>query len=394
MKRYIISASFMLLALLPAAAQSTLDEVLRSIEAHNPELQAESQRITAQKLQNRMENNLPDPSVSYTHQYGNREGLGVQGELVASQSFDFPTVYVQRHRLAEAQGKVLDRQQTGNRQQILLQAQEICLDLVLLNQQKKLFAIRRDNAEQLAALYEKRISTGDATQLEMNKVALELLNARTEAQLNESARLAKLQELAALNGGTALAFEDTVYATTGLLEPFDHLRTEALASDPQLEAFRSEEAVARRQLRVSRSLNLPGLELGYRLNTAAGGERFNGFLVGVSIPLFSNRGGVRQAKAQQHYAELKLASAASSAERTLQGLYTQAVTLKSAIDTYDSVLQGRNSLPLLNKAIRAGQISMVEYFVDAAAYYQGLQNYLQLQNQYQKVMAQLYKHRL
>ncbi len=49
---------------------------------------------------------------------------------------------------------------------------------------------------------------------------------------------------------------------------------------------------------------------------------------------------------------------------------------------------------LLNKAIQAGQISMIEYFVDVTTYYQSVQNYLQLQNEYQKVMAQLYKYRL
>ena len=50
---------------------------------------------------------------------------------------------------------------------------------------------------------------------------------------------------------------------------------------------------------------------------------------------------------------------------------------------------------LLNKAIQAGQISLIEYFVGCDdSITKAVPNYLQLQNQYQKVMAQLYKYRL
>ena len=48
-------------------------------------------------------------------------------------------------------------------------------------------------------------------------------------------------------------------------------------------------------------------------------------------------------------------------------------------------------MALLNKAIQAGQISMIEYFVNVSTFYQSMQNYLQLQNEYQKVMAELYR---
>ena len=75
------------------SAQTSIDEVLRSVAANNPELRANGQLIQSRKLEARLDNNLPDPSVSYSHQYGNRAGMGFQGELIASQSFDFPTVY-------------------------------------------------------------------------------------------------------------------------------------------------------------------------------------------------------------------------------------------------------------------------------------------------------------
>ncbi len=393
MKRFILTIALVSSAM-AAGAQTSIEEVLRSVEANNKELQANRQMVTAQKLEAKLDNNLPDPSVSYTHQYGNKEGMGIQGELVASQSFDFPTVYVQKNKLSKAKGEGFDRQSAEIRQQILLQAKEVCLDLVLLNQQKNLLDIRRQNAEQLSALYETRLQNGDANVLEVNKINLELLNAKNEARMNEAARIAKLHELAMLNGGIEINFTDTAYLPVENPLSFVDLKQEAIPANRQLLSLQSEKAAALRQLSVSKSLNLPGFELGYRLNTATGGERFNGFLVGISIPLFSNRNHVKQAKAQSLYTDLQLESATATIESDLLRLYNQSVALKTSIDEYSEVLKSQNNLALLNKAIQAGQISMIEYFVDVTTLYQSMQNHMQLQNEYQKVMAQLYKFKL
>ncbi|WP_293665565.1 TolC family protein [uncultured Parabacteroides sp.] len=393
MKRFIFTIA-LLSSVMTAGAQTSIEEVLRSVEANNKELQANHQLVTARKIEARLDNNLPDPSVSYTHQYGNKEGMGIQGELVASQSFDFPSVYVQKNKLSQAKGEGFDRQGAEIRQQILLQAKEVCLDLILLNQQKNLLDTRRQNAEQLSALYATRLQNGDANVLEVNKIDLELLNAKNEARMNEAARVAKLHELAMLNGGIAINFTDTAYLPVEAPQSFVDLKQEAVPADRQLLSLQSEKAAALRQLSVSKSLNLPGFELGYRLNTATGGQRFNGFLVGISIPLFSNRNNVKQAKAQSLYTDLQLESTTTTVENELLRLYNQSLALKTSIDEYSDVLKSQNNLALLNKAIQAGQISMIEYFVDVTTLYQSLQNYMQLQNEYQKVMAQLYKFRL
>ena len=390
---------FIVITLLASAAlsvngQNSIDAVLRSIEANNKELQANNQLTVSKKLEAKLDNNLPDPSVSYVHQYGNREGMGIQGELVVSQSFDFPSVYVQKNKLAKSKAASFDRQGAEFRQQILLQAKEICLDLVLLNQQRALLDQRRQNAEQLAELYAMRLETGDANILETHKIDLELLNAKTEARMNESARIAKLQELATLNGGIAIDFTDTTYMSDGDILSFEELCAEAVTSNPQLLTLKSEQVAARRQLSVNKSKSLPSFELGYRMNTATGGERFNGVLVGISIPLFSNRNNVKQAKAQALYTDLQLESTTTTVESELHQLYNQSVALKTSMDEYNTVLKSQNSLALLNKAIQTGQISMIEYFVDVTTFYQSMQNYMQLQNEYQKVMAQLYKYKL
>ena len=81
-----------------------------------------------------------------------------------------------------------------------------------MNQQRALLATRLDNAERLSAFYASKLEKGDANVIETNKIDLELLNTRTEYDLNENAREQKLRELALLNGGVEVAFDDTTYA--------------------------------------------------------------------------------------------------------------------------------------------------------------------------------------
>ena len=71
MKKYMITGLAVLLTI-AAQAQTTMDEVLRQVETNNRELQAARQYYEVQLLESKSENNLPDPSVSYSHQYGNR----------------------------------------------------------------------------------------------------------------------------------------------------------------------------------------------------------------------------------------------------------------------------------------------------------------------------------
>ena len=286
MKRFILTIALLSSALV-AGAQTSIEEVLRSVETNNKELQANRQMVTAQKLEAKLDNNLPDPTVTYSHLYGNKEGMGFTGELVASQSFDFPSLYMQRNKLSKQKGENYDRQGEEVRQQILLQAKEACLDLIFLNQQKNLLDIRRKSAEQLAALYQQRLEQGDANILETNKIELELLNVRNEVRMNEAARVNKQRELEMLNGGIAIQLTDTAYEVVELPLSFADLRQEILENDRRLLSLQSAKAVSSRQISVNKTMGLPSFELGYRMNPSSGGERFNGFLVGISIPLYS-----------------------------------------------------------------------------------------------------------
>ena len=191
-----------------------------------------------------------------------------------------------------------------------------------------------------------------------------------------------------------MEFTDTVYPEVSIPASLTELEQEVLSSDSRLCALRSEQSVAKKRIAVSRAEGLPSFELGYRMNPSSGGERYNGFIVGISIPLFSNRGKVRGAKAQSLYADLQTESMQTIVESELMQLYSRAAMLKTSVDEYTKVLAEQTDMSLLGKAIQSGQISMIEYFAGVTTIYQSMQNCMQLENEYQKTLARLYKHRL
>lgn len=374
-------------------AQNAIERVLQSVAANNKELQAGVQLNKAQKLEARIGNTLPDPTVSYERMYGNSQELGKTGELTVAQSFDFPTVYGYKNKISRFRSELYDWQQADLRQQVLLKAKEICLDIIMLNRQKTILDTRYVQAQQLSALYASRLKNGESTVLEANKIDLEMMNVKTEARLNEAALSTRMRELTALNGNQPVEFNETEFPATAALADFVLLQNESLAASPLLNSLRSEQQATCKQIGLNRAEWLPKLSAGYRYNTGPG-EQFHGFLVGVSIPLYENRHKVGQAKAQALYSELKTASMTLQAETELNALYTEARALKVSVDEYEKLLKNNNNLELLMKALQAGQISMIEYFVEASTFYQSIQTALQLQNQYQKILAQLTRYRL
>ena len=392
MKRYNLLIAFLFVTL-AARPQSSIDRVLQDIEQNNKDLRANAQLTVSQKLEARIGNSLPDPTVEYEYVRGTRKEAGKEGELTVAQSFDFPSVYVQRNKLAGAKAQSYDRQQALARRDILLQAQLACLDLVALNQQKSLLDRRKANADRLLEDYRRRLASGAATILEVNKIELELLNVQTEYRLNEANRQAKLRELQALNGDIPVAFTDTTYSPAPELPAYGPLRDEYLASNLELQGLQSEQDIARRTVGLSRSEWLPKLELGYKHNYGEG-NHFNGVVAGISIPLYENRHKVRQAKAQRLYTEMKLESATLQQDASLRALYDQLLAVRSSLDDYRRVLVPHENIRLLDKALAGGQLSTIDYFVELTTINQSLQNYITLENQYHRLMAEIYKFRL
>ena len=391
-KLYILG--LMLLGTLTTRAQSSIDQVLRNIETNNKSLQANTKMTDAQKLEAQTGKFLANPSVEWEQMWGNRNNPGSEYTLTVKQSLDFPTTYSNKNKLANLKANTIGFQSAAYRQQLLLNAKQTCIEIIYLRKQKSLLDERLANAETMFALYKKRFESGDANQLELNKIQLELLNAQNQSRLNKAALTAAEEQLRNFNGGNPITFDATDYPTGEELINFDQLQAAFMDADPNLKSLTGNQEIANREVKLSRSLTLPKFDVGYKRNAAKDHVASNVFMVGVSIPLFENKNTVKKAKAQAEFATASLEDNRLNLKTNLQQLYQQAEALQISRADYAKVLEQQRNIELLNKALNAGQLSVIDYFTELSTIYDSHQSYLDVEKEYHSILAQLYQYKL
>lgn len=381
-----------LLVSLGEVKAQAIDEVLRNIERNNKELQASAKDAEAARMEVQTQNNLEDPSVEYSPFYTKGISGMSSSELVVSQSFDFPTLYAARHSSGKLQKEVVDRQYQVERRELLLSAKNLCLDLIMLNKQQAMLSLRKKNADDLLTLFDERLKQGDAGVLDINKIKMELMNVQTEVAQNNAAHRTALQKLLAMNGNLPIEFSASEYPQAKAPADYNELYDEVVATDATLQMADASARAAEKNVSVQRQNWLPKLEVGYRRNTSID-EKSNGFLIGGSLPLFSNRKKNKIARAQAVSARLRLDDVRLQTEADVQSRYNELRQLDEAMRAYDVTLM-TNTLSLLKEAVTEGQISVIDYYTEADNVYNKLMAYYEVENRYQKLLAEIYKNRL
>lgn len=386
---------FLLLLATSAMAQTAdpISPVLEQVEQNNRRLQAAREQMKAEVLEAKAGNNLENPEVEYAHLFNSDRSSQQESELVVVQSFDFPTAYAARSKAARLQGDAAQCAYDVERRNILLEAKQLCLDLIGLNREANLLHLLQTHADSLTKVCEERLQAGDATALEVNRAKLDLMALRTELADNAAAHRAALQQLLAMNANVYIDhMVADAYPAVSALPDYETLCDDLLPLNRELQQADAASRVAQKEVSVNRQGWLPHLQVGYRRNTAPS-EQFNGFVVGGSIPLFANKGKVKAARARALSAELLREDVAMNVEASLQALYNEARQVEEAMRTYDLPLM-QHSFNLLGKALHGGELSWHQYFVELEALVRQGQSYLRLENRYHKVLARIYADRL
>lgn len=371
-----------------------IDTVMARIERNNLELQALRESNKASMLEIKAENNIQqDLSVSYSPFFSNGVRGVASSEFVASLGFDFPTQYAARKKWGDYRSEEIGRQYLLQRRDILLEAKKLCLEIIRLDAEKEILDTRLENADELLALVEKKFEEGGAGILEMNKVKMERMTIRTLAAQNSASRRSAIQNLEALNGGISLEIAAGMeYPVLPDLPDFDAFCKHIAESDLSvLSAGASVEATAQ-EIKVNRQNWLPKLEVGYRRNTSLN-EASDGFIVGISVPLFSGKNKVKIAKARHTAAIAGLENARLQSINEMRSSYFEMTELAQALEEYDLPLM-LNTLEALKKAVTAGQISIMDYYMEADNIFNSLADYIDIENRYQVLMAELFRNEL
>lgn len=375
-------------------AGEALTSILSDIENNNKALIVARQSARVQKIDAKTGIYPSDINVEYEYMFGNEaSGNQRESELTVTQGFDFPTAYFQKNKIANMKGQQSDIQFEVARRNVLLEAKQICVELVYYNKLKQILKQRLNNAGELNKSYKKRMELGDANALETNKIALELLNVRTEYRLNEIEINDRLRKLTELNGGIPLQFTDTVYSDKMEIAGFEQILQEALNTSPELKNLEHEKLIASKSIGLAKSLYLPKINVGYKMNIS-NPEKFHGFVAGISIPIWENKNTVKRAKAQSVLVDMEIDNIRLNQVNILKQLYDKVMALKSSNEEYKLLLSTQNNNYLLFKALNLGQISLLEYLTEVNFLYQSTENFLQTEKDYYLALSELLKYQL
>ncbi|MBQ2978732.1 MAG: TolC family protein [Bacteroidaceae bacterium] len=394
MKRYIILTAT--LVAMSAAAQSPIESILQSVANNNNDIKATQQDVAAVQTELSAENCLENPTFEFEYLWGEKQVPG--GNKYAfgiMQGFDFPTVYGQRRNLINAQVALGNAEMRYVRQNTLLDARNLCIEIVYLNKQIRIVREREKIAQALVDMYKTRLENGDANQLELNKVEIDRLSQSSRLKMLVSQRNAAVANLVACNGGIALPLDATTLAQYPIISmpgSLADVTAQWQESDASMQMIRNQQQVAESFSSVSKQGWIPRFEVGYKQAYEVG-DMFYGLAVGVSLPLFKTNNEVKTAKARA--LSLSFQADASKAEiaAEVSQLYNEAVALNAALEDYQLLTQQDNR-SLLTKALESGHISLLEYMSDIAQLNEAEENRLLLEYQYYLTLSKLDRNNL
>ena len=374
-------------------SQSGVDNILSSVAKNNKTILANTQWVKAKSLEYKTGLTPNDPKVDYDYLIGSPAGAGNQTDFSVTQSFDFPTSYSSKKAMSNQQIAKTELELNALKQNILLEAKTNCFFLIYLN--KKQIELKRRVAQvaQLYNGYQTKLKNGEATALDVNKAQLLLLNLKTELALNESEIKRTNSKLMELNGGTTVLLPDTIYPINSDLPEFIKMDSLIEANDMLVKIYNKDKDISNAKLKVVKGLALPRMEAGYH-SQAILGQKYQGAHFGISIPLWQNKNTVKTEKANLILSDYRINEHRNEHFYENQQLYEKYVVLKSTLSEYKTIFETVNNTELLNKSLKAGNISSIEYFMELSYFYTAYDNYLKTESEYNKVIAELYKYQL
>ena len=375
-------------ASLPLMAQQSINEALSLIEQHNTTLIALRQTAEAEKLDNRTDLGLPDPEVEYGFLWGKPSAIGNRHDLSISQTFDAATLSGLKHKVANLKNEGVEIQYRAERMALLLRAQQLLIDLTCSNALIKALQSRLDYASKIVTAEDRKLQQGEGTKLDCNNARLNHTKALAAIAQAEAERAEIQAELSQLNGGDELDFTLTTFPEEALPIDFNAWYADVEGRLPDLLQAQNDLLLSRKQVALSRSECLPALTLGF-MSEKTDEEHFRGITAGISIPLWSGRRKIRQAKAEALAAEARQLDAVTQHYGQLRALYNRALGLQSTAQIYRQALDESNNTQLLNKALDAGEISLIDYISEISLYYDLLDEALNAERDYHKTLAEL-----
>ena len=391
MKRMIIIAAT--LAMANAANAITIEDVIANVKQNNKELKYTTAQIDAQASEIKTNNNLSNPVVEGGYLFGKGPAEN-KWEVGVSQEFEWPGLYSSRGAANKARVEAMKLGYSVKQLQLLTEAYGVCLDIISLNRQ---IEYEKNIQSNIDALYEKNMKAfehGEVSVIDINKLKVERIGLQQKIDDCVLRRDALVKQLEGYNANMPLAGVESLneYPAQQLVS-LDEYLAEAKESAPEVMQYRVDMAADEKDVKVAKMQGLPKFSLGYK-HANEEGNSFNGATVGVSLPIFENRGKKKAAKAKAISSQLAYDNAVLVLTNEVTTNYNKATTLGKQLAGYSEALDGVNNVEILNKALAGGQISLLTYLQEVRYFVEARAVMLEMESEYNQVLVNLNKYKM
>lgn len=371
-------------------AQNSAEVVLASVEKNNPELQALRKRTESEKYGFKAERMVEAPEVGFDYLWGSPADIGTRKDISVTQSIDIATISGTKGKIAKSESELSDMQFNVRRQEILLQAKLLYINIIYCNAVGAELERRLERSEKVESVYRDMQVRGETDMIEVNKAHLAYLAQRNALARNKMEAEGFRLELQRLNGGEPLEINDLSYVRTDMLPAdFDTWYKEVADRSPEIRAARQNVKVNEAVARGIKMSSCPTITAGYMAELVKG-SNFRGLTLGLSIPLWSARSKTRQANLSCEASRLEVKDVEASEYSALRSLYEKASGLKDLSDELAlSLAVSDEAMSMTEKKFNEGEISLMDSIMELSLYYSVVDESLAASKDYDLALAEL-----
>ncbi len=337
-----------------ATAQTSVELVVEAVLKNHPLTQAAGFSTQAKKYAEKQSLNLSNPQINIESPSGLFYAIGV------IQSFDFPTVYMRKKQVAQAETALAQVGQKVNENDLRYTVRQLYLNAQVSEYQVKQWTTRDSLYQLIDATAARQFSAGEINFLQKTLVENEAAKVHQELLVAERYSEATRKQLIGFSGLNDLRVLTPLVADTLGLKLIT-----ALVSNPNIAYEQQAVQVAEQQLSLAKSQALPNFSLGYLNQGALRTPLGYRFRASIGIPLWAGQyqGGRQRAESEAKAAQSRVAAQSQSTLLGFANISSEAISALGKIRYYEQEALQRSRL-LITTAIRlreAGEVNYVDF---------------------------------
>lgn len=389
--------AILLFFLLPVNSQSQSQTTTLSVQdamnlalQNNPELNRVEEQIKIQESELGLSWGIESPELFYYKE-------GIDGNSFSeksygiSQSMTFPLTGYYRNRRAKADVRKFEKLYDAEKIRLRADVKKAYTELAYAIKKIELVESRVELARELREIAQARLEVGESTELDLIQADIQYTQAQNDLreaeQMKNNTRYA-LFRLIGLDPDRqryGVSFPDTLTYFDAEID--QQMILMGLEEVPEIESVQMNAESAERSIKVAKSSYLPDLRANYYRQDFGSGFDFEGFEVGVSLPIWfalNQRNRVKTARAERRQAEWSVNEITLKVKERAENAWHGYETSRNTIISYRDVIQSRASslLELTSEGYRLGELELLQvleaqrtFLSGEEKYYQSLRNY-------------------